>query len=84
MDLSDNYPKGRNACFDIGISGNCIGNCLLCRAFEEDFNGQLSKLDKINNNAMELVQELIDKGYIDLYSIKEDYLMNKNLSNKTH
>jgi 23S rRNA A1618 N6-methylase RlmF len=39
MDMSGSYPKGRTACFDIGISGNCIGNCLLCRAFEDDFDG---------------------------------------------
>jgi len=74
MDHSDSYPVGRSACFDIGISGNCPGNCFLCRAFEDDFNGNVAELDKRQGMVIENIQELIDMGLIDLDAIKTDYL----------
>jgi hypothetical protein len=30
------YPVGTSACFDIGISGYCKGNCYKCQAFYDD------------------------------------------------
>lgn len=74
MDLSGYYPKSRTACCDIGISGNCIGNCLLCRAFEDDFNNELHNLNKMNGDVIDLFQELLDMRLIDLNSIKDEYI----------
>lgn len=73
MDCSDSYPKSRTACFDIGISGNCIGNCLICRAFNDDYAGRLSDLNKKDGNVLELFQELLDKGYIDMDEIRNEW-----------
>jgi hypothetical protein len=78
MDWSGSYPKGRTACFDIGISGNCIDNCLLCRAFEDDFDSKLHEVNKMNGDVIDLVQELIDMGLIDFNTIKYDYIEMKN------
>lgn len=69
-----NYPKSRDSCFDVGISGNCIGNCLLCIAFEDDYDKDVSKLNKGKENLEENLQELIDMGLIDLEALKVEYL----------
>lgn len=74
MDVSDNYPVGRSSCFDIGISGNCPGNCLICKEFIDDCGKSVAELDKRHGMVIENLQELVDLGLIDFAAISGDYI----------
>jgi len=54
------YPVGTSACFDIGISGYCKGNCYRCQAFDDDNMTDQTIIDSVGK----IKQERMLKEYV--------------------